>query len=149
MVQYSRILVRISKTFGSRLSSPGNGRVEAASAEDALTEPAEPTEPTESTKPAVQDVVRIGSVPDDLDGETLARIFRDTADVKDELPAPALPAPALQDASEALRTEPTPTQDKPFRNHAELLRFASGIISDIEQSLRRRRGKRKRKKEKK
>jgi len=144
MVQYSRILVRISKTFGSRLSSPGNGRVEAASAEDALTEPAEPTESTESTKPAVQDIVRIGHVPDDLDGETLVRLFHETADVKDEPPAPALP-----DASEALGTEPTPTQGKPFRNHAELLRFASGIISDIEQSLRRRRGKRKRKKEKK
>jgi hypothetical protein len=137
MVQYSRILVNISKNFGSRLSAPGNGRVEAASAEDALNEPTEPTEPT------VPDVVRIGHVPGDVDGETLARLFRQTAEVKDEPRAPALP-----DASEAEETEPSPMGRKPFRNHAELLRFASGIISDIEQSLRRRREKKKRKRKK-
>jgi hypothetical protein len=114
MIDYSRILDKISRRFGSRLSGPGNG--------EAAKTPAPAEEPAPGPAEAPEEVSAPHGRTREVNPEMLTDLFREGEDAK---PAEGAEPPASPGG-----------KGPPFRNHATLLRFATGIIAEIEKSLR-------------
>ncbi len=129
MVSYSRILNEISRRFGTGLSGPGSGTAPGAGVGPAdAPEPDAPEEKADAPEPAELADSGLQARTREIDSEFLARIFREESQASGKAGVP----PAVKDPGGA-KAE---TRPPPFRNHAELLKFASGLIADIEASLR-------------
>ncbi len=127
MVSYSRLLNEITKRFGSALSVPGGEKMAADPAQEV---PAEPSAGSRDLpiQPAGHSDSDPGPRTREIDSEYLARVFRDELDAAQVKPrGKEPPGQTAKDGGEG---------PGPFRNHAELLKFASGLIADIEASFK-------------
>ena len=135
MVDYAKLLDEITKRFGSRPTGPkprtapppaaaGDEPTEDEARELAAAEAVadDPPEPVRSVKP-YDTSLRVKAGTQEIDADALADIFTESERETEHRPAD--------------RGDGKPGRNgPPFRNHAELLKFASGLIANIEESLK-------------
>jgi hypothetical protein len=134
MVDYAKLLDEITKRFGSRPTGPpprtaapttAGPEVSADEARELAAAEAvadDPPEPPKAVKP-YDTRLRVKAGTQEIDADALASIFTESERETEHRGPTGTPARPAKNGP-------------PFRNHAELLKFASGLIANIEESFK-------------
>jgi hypothetical protein len=130
VVKYSDLLNRLSSKHGAKPSSPRPLKEEAFKKPDLgvklQVDGTAGASPPGFIKDPTQEITR----------STMERLFRTVLDTPADAPPAIDSEPSPLESSLAAAIPSRPKGVKGFRNHAELLKFASVLINDIEDALK-------------